>query len=219
MEQIVIHKSPLDEAHHRLGAKMKEEGGWLLPVSYGDGDAEYQAVRERGCGLIDFSSRGRIEVAGSEAVQFLNGLITNDVKTLAENAWMRAAFPNAQGRLVAEVRVLRLAGDHFLFDAEAVTHDRVLKMLERFTLAGDFRVADSTDELVHLSLQGARSAQVLRATLNEEAVQVERGRVFNARWNDAALHLIRATHTAEKGYDLFVRAADAPSLWDSLLSS
>src|SRR5205085_4561942 len=159
MEQIVIHKSPLDEVHKRLGAKMKEESGWLLPASYTDAAEEYKAVREGGAGLIDLSSRGRIEVAGTEAVQFLNGLITNDVKALTENAWMRAALPNAQGRLVAEVRVLRLAGDRFIFDTEAVTHDRVLKMLERFTLAGDFRVTDLTGELAHLSLQGARSAQ------------------------------------------------------------
>src|SRR5436853_1091581 len=201
MDPVAIHKSLLDDAHNRLGAKMKEENGRLLPASYNDGAAEYKAVRERGAGLIDFSSRGRIEVAGTESIQFLNGLITNDVKALEDGAWMRAAFPNAQGRLVAEVRVLRLANDRFLFDTEAATHERVLKTLERFTLAGDFRVTDLTNELAHLSLQGARSAQTLRTTLCEDATRVEPGRIFTTKWNDAALHLIRATHTAEKGFD------------------
>jgi folate-binding protein YgfZ len=219
MEQSVIHNSPLDETHKRLGAKMREESGRLLPVSYTDAAEEYKAVREGGAGLIDLSSRGRIEVAGTEAVQFLNGLITNDVKALAENAWMRAAFPNAQGRLVAEVRVLRLAGDRFIFDTEAVTHERVLKTLERFTLAGDFRVKDLTDEVAHLSLQGARSAQTLRATLGDDAAHVEPARVLTTRWNSTALHLIRATETAEKGFDLFVNSADAPSLWDALIAA
>jgi folate-binding protein YgfZ len=216
MEQSVIHKSPLDETHRQSGAKMREENGRLLPASYGDAAAEYKAVRERGAGLIDFSSRGRIEVSGTESIQFLNGLITNDVKTLADGAWMRAAFPNAQGRLVAEVRVLHLANDRFLFDTEASTHERVLKTLERFTLAGDFRVTDLTNDLAHLSLQGARSAQTLRTTLGEDAARVEPGRVLETKWNDAPLYLIRATHTAEKGFDLFVNAAGAPSLWDAL---
>jgi folate-binding Fe-S cluster repair protein YgfZ len=40
--------------------------------------------------------RGLIEVSGKEAVMFLNGLITNDVKALAEKSSMLAAFPNAQ---------------------------------------------------------------------------------------------------------------------------
>src|SRR5437764_10776796 len=130
-----VYKSPLDETHMRLGAKMIEDGEWRLPASYADPASEYAVVREGGAGLIDLSSRGRIEVAGSEAVQFLNGLITNDVKALAENRWMYAAFPNVQGRLIALVRVLRLAGDRFLFDTEAVTPERLMKTLERVTLA------------------------------------------------------------------------------------
>ncbi len=57
--------------------------------------AEYDAVRGGGAGLFDLSARGRVEVRGAEAVQFLNGLITNDVKALAPGAWMHAALPNA----------------------------------------------------------------------------------------------------------------------------
>jgi folate-binding protein YgfZ len=132
---------------------------------------------------------------------------------------MRAAFPNVQGRLIAEARVLRLAGDKFLFDTEAATHERILKTLERFTLAGDFRVTDLTGELALVSLQGAQATSVVRATLGEEAALVERGRVLSVKWNDRTLHLIRATHTAEDGFDLFTSAADAVSLWDALRDS
>src|ERR687884_123546 len=107
-EQISARKSPLDETHERLGATMKEEDGRRVPASYGDAGAEYAIVREGGAGLSDLSARGRIEVSGSEAVQFLNGLITNDVKALEEGAWMNAAFPNVQGRLVSDARVLRI---------------------------------------------------------------------------------------------------------------
>src|SRR5207245_3923685 len=104
---------------------------------------EYSAVRDGGAGLIDLSSRGRIIVSGSEAVMFLNGLITNDMKTLAANSWMPAAFTNVQGRLLAVVRVINRE-DGFLIDTEAVTHSTVVKTLERFTLAGDFRVMEVT---------------------------------------------------------------------------
>src|SRR5437667_10196353 len=99
---------------------------------------EYSAVRDGGAGLIDHSRRGRILVSGSEAVMFLNGLITNDMKTLAANSWMRAAFPNVQGRLLAVVRILNRE-DGFLIDTEEATHQKVLQLLDRFTLAGDFR--------------------------------------------------------------------------------
>src|SRR6266545_5709953 len=99
-------RSPLDAIHQRLGAMMVDRDGWSVSANYGDVLFEYAAVRESGAGLIDLSARGRILVSGSEAVPFLNGLITNDMKTLAPNFWMPAIFPNVQGRLLASVRII-----------------------------------------------------------------------------------------------------------------
>jgi folate-binding protein YgfZ len=180
-----------------------------------DAMTEYRAVREGGAGLIDLGTRGRLNVSGSEAVQFLNGLITNDVKTLAAGAWMHAAFPNVQGRLLASVRVLHRA-DGFLFDTEAATREAVLKTLERFTLAGDFRVTDLTDELRCVSLQGARAAEIMASVLGEEAASVARVLVADVVWSGHAVAVIRATHTGEDGYDLFVNASAEKALRDAL---
>lgn len=115
--------------------------------------AEYKAVRESGGGLFEFPGRGLIEVSGSEAVMFLDGLISNDVKTLEENTWMRASFPNVQGRLLAVVRVLK-SGGKFYFDTERATADAVFANLERFTLAGDFLVENLSAEFVCFAVQG-----------------------------------------------------------------
>ncbi|MGB7923966.1 MAG: aminomethyltransferase family protein [Pyrinomonadaceae bacterium] len=217
IEEATRRRTPLDERHRRLGANMKEQDGWALPASYGDELAEYRTVREGGAGLIDLSSRGLVEVSGTEAEMFLNGLITNDVKTLEEGAWMLAAFPNAQGRLIAFARVLRRGGV-YLFDTEAATHAQVLKTLERFTLAGDFRVRDLTGDVARLTAQGERAAEVVGAALGEEsAFEVERRRIREAQWNGESVDLIRATHTGEDGIDLFVSAEQAPSLWDALV--
>src|SRR5260370_37399319 len=146
----------------------------------GGASAAYAAVRNGGAGLFDLSSRGRILVSGTEAVTFLNGLITNDVKTLALDSWMPAAFLNVQGRLLAAVRILHRE-DGFLIDTEAVTHSTVLNLLQRFTLAGDFRVADVTRETALLSLQGRNAEEVIRATANDQAAEVERQKVTGAK--------------------------------------
>ena len=210
---------PLDAAHRRAGALMTERDGWIVPAHYGDASAEYNAVRDplRGvAGLFDLSMRGRVEVSGAEAIQFLNGLITNDVKTLADGAWMPAAFPNVQGRLVASVRVIR-QGEAFLFDTEAATHAAMLKTLERFTLAGDFRVRDLSGETIDLSVQGARAAAIVSAVFGDVAAAgVERGHTVSAPLGERHVILMRATHTAEDGFDLLAHRSDAESLWASL---
>ena len=162
--------------------------------------AEYAAVRDGGVGLIDLSARGRISVSGSEAVMFLNGLITNDLKTLVENRWMPAAFPNVQGRLLAAVRVLRRAED-ILLDTEAVTREKVLKLIERFTLAGDFKVRDLTDDSAMICVQGGRASELLERLTYPE------------------ITAIPATHTAEAGFDLIVDVDRKAGLWQSLVDA
>src|SRR6185436_9487694 len=143
---------------------------------------DYSAVREGPAGLIDLAPRGRILVSGSEAVMFLNGLITNDMKTLPANSWMRAAFPNVQGRLLAVVRILNRA-DGFLIDTEAATHDKVVQLLGRFTLAGDFRVTDLTDQTACYSVQGTQSATIMRQVFGATSAS-DPGQVATAKIDD-----------------------------------
>jgi folate-binding protein YgfZ len=177
---------------------------------------EYSAVRDGGAGVVDLSSRGRLLVSGSEAVMFLNGLITNDMKTLAVNSWMPAVFPNVQGRLLAAVRIIHRE-DGFLIDTEGPTFETVAKLLERFTLAGDFRVKDLTGNTAMLSVQGKNSAEKIRQAFGEVAANVERQTVVTAQLgNGTNVTIIRATHTAEDGFDLFVDRDDAQAFHDSL---
>jgi folate-binding protein YgfZ len=191
-----------------------------MPASYGDAAAEYEAVRGGGAGLFDLSSRGRVEVSGGEAVMFLNGMLTNDVARLEEGAWMHAAFPNPQGRLVASTRILKRGGA-FLFDTEAATYPAVLKHLGRFTHAGDFHVRDLTAEQVMLSVQGARAAEIVTAATGEDVHSLARGRV--TYMGDGRVErppmIIRATHTAEDGFDIFVEVASAELLWNALVEA
>jgi folate-binding protein YgfZ len=178
---------------------------------------DYSAVREGGAGLIDLSPRGRILVNGSEAVMFLNGLITNDMKTLAANSWMRAAFPNVQGRLLAVVRILNRT-DGFLIETDAATHDKVVQLLGRFTLAGDFRVTDLTDQTACYSVQGTQSAAIMRRVFGDTSAP-DPGQVVSAKLNHADVIIIRDTHTAEDGFDLFVERNEADNLRSTFMSA
>jgi folate-binding protein YgfZ len=222
VEQIAIWKSPLNDTHACLGATMTVRDGCYVPGSYGDMLFEYAAVREGGVGVIDLSNRGRILVSGSEAIQFLNGLVTNDMKTLAENSWMPAAFPNVQGRLIASVRVVRLKDERtdrnvcptFLIDTEAATHDRVLKTIERFTLAGDFRVSDITDKTFLLTVQGKKAASIVRTVVDEEAAGLASNGAMQLSRQQSELTVVHATHTGEDGFDFIASADQASRLWN-----
>ena len=117
-----------------------------------DFEKSYNHIRSGGSGFYE-QKRGLISVWGKEAVQFLDGLISNDMKTLEDGAEMLAAFPNAQGRLLAVVRVLR-QGDRFLFETEDAIREKVFNNLFRFTYAGDFFVEDLSEQYRYFELFG-----------------------------------------------------------------
>jgi folate-binding protein YgfZ len=172
---------------------------------------DYAAVRENGTGLIDLSSRGRILVNGSDAAMFLNGLVTNDVKNLAVNSWIPAAFATVQGRLLAAVRIIHRE-DGFLIDTEETTHERVFRLLERFSLAGDFHVTDITSETAMASLQGKTAVHMMSSKFGREASHdLERGKVCRTK---EGFDVFPATHTAEEGFDIVMPEAEAEAWWE-----
>jgi folate-binding protein YgfZ len=178
---------------------------------------EYEAVRDGGAGLIDLSAaRGRIRVSGSEAVMFLNGLMTNDMKTLAANRWMPSVFPTVQGRLIGAVRVARRSEPSFLIDTETASHDAVLKTISRFTMAGDFKVSDVTGETALLTVQGQLAGDVIEKVFETSASEIPANGVSEIQWQNLPVTIIRATHTGENGFDIVVDSSQKAELLQAL---
>ncbi len=197
------------------------------PASDSGTAAEYVAIREQGAGVIDMSSRGRISVGGLEAVEFLNGLITNDMKTLAEDTWMPAVFPNVQGRLIASARVIRFKDiqtdknvcPSYLIDTETATHNQVLTTLQRFTLAGDFRVTDLTSKTAQFSVQGPDAKRVTQSVLGDAVTNLDANGAAKIKWQENEVSALRASHTGANGFDLIIQATASDDLWRALVSS
>ena len=178
---------------------------------------EYEVVRDGGAGLIDLSAlRGRIRVDGSEATMFLNGLMPNDIRTLAENRWMAAVFPTVQGRLIGAVRVIRGSDSSFLIDTETASHEAVLKTISKFTLAGDFKVSDLTTETALLTVLGQGAAEILEKSVNQAVADLPQNGVVQATRQNVPVTIIRASHTGEDGFDIFIDSSRKAGLQQAL---
>ncbi len=123
---------------------------------------EYELATER-AGLRDRSERGKLELGGSEAAEFLQGQVTNDVAALAPGEGCYAALLDHKGKLRADMRVLRLA-DSIWIDTEPAGLPPLLKTCETYSLGRDVAYRDATSERSILSLIGPQS----RAALDTE---------------------------------------------------
>lgn len=187
-----------------------------LPDNYGDVRAEYEALRQ-GVGVIDFSAAGKLELSGKNAVQFLNGLVSNDVKNLAPGQGVLAAFPTLQGKLAALCRIYHL-GAHLLLELDAVNRAKVFNNLSRFVPAGEFFIADVSERLALFALQGPRAAELIEALTAQPITDAPKYKISEHKIGAATVLIAVHERCGEAGYDLFVPADSAAPVWKQILA-
>ena len=77
-----MQQTPLIRQHRASGAKLVDFAGWEMPIQYSGVVDEYHTVRSH-VGLFDVSHMGRLRIAGTGAISFLQRVTTNDVGKLA----------------------------------------------------------------------------------------------------------------------------------------
>src|SRR5690242_12652494 len=95
-------------------------------------DAQYRQLRDE-CGLLDRGGRGKILVSGSDAAEFLQGQLTNDIEAVAEGAGCYAALLDRKGHLQSDLRVLHLSNGIWL-DLEPGPAPAVLSHLRTYSI-------------------------------------------------------------------------------------
>jgi tRNA-modifying protein YgfZ len=114
--------------------------------------SEYELLTEA-VGLVDRSERAKFVVRGSEAAEFLQSQVSNDVESLAPGTGCYATILNHKGKLRTDLRVLR-GGDFFWLDTEAIGHAVLRHMLDTYALGRDVQWEDVTEDHAILSLIG-----------------------------------------------------------------
>src|SRR5262252_2263080 len=109
----MLKRTPLFEAHQRLGGKLIEFGGWEMPVQYTSIVDEHLAVRNA-AGLFDISHMGEILFEGPHAEAFLNQTLTNDIRKLAVGQGQYTLMCNERGGVIDDLYAYRLAGSEYL---------------------------------------------------------------------------------------------------------
>jgi len=118
-----------------------------------DLDGQYRALRE-GAGVIDRSERGKLLVSGHDALEFLQGQLTNDVEAIAPGAGCYAALLDRKGHMQADMRILRFEADRLWIDLEPEALNAVVRHLSRYRVGQEVEISDRTGEEAVLCVIG-----------------------------------------------------------------
>src|SRR5437763_5061572 len=108
-----LKRTPLFDAHQKLGARLVEFGGWEMPVQYSSIIDEHLAVR-KAAGLFDISHMGEVRVQGTGAPGFLNHLLTNDINKLAVGQGQYTLMCNERGGVIDDLYAYRIGTTEYL---------------------------------------------------------------------------------------------------------
>ena len=151
----------LHEFHHGLNASFADLNGVEVVSHYGDPLAEHTALRNTAV-VLDLSFRGRLCVTGSDRLRFLNGQVTNDVKSLSPGEGCYAALVTAKGKMQSDLNIYCLT-DELLLDFEPGLGQAVAQLLEKYIIADDVQVVDAAPHYGLLSVQGPKAEAVVCA--------------------------------------------------------
>ncbi len=124
------------------------------------------AVRQS-AGLFRLADRGLLRVTGGDRVRWLDGMLSNDVASLEpgpDRSGCYAALLTRQGRIVCDFHVLQ-RGDGFWLETARDAVATALETLDRFVIADDVTLADASDEVERIGLEGPSAPVLLEAAL------------------------------------------------------
>jgi len=214
-------KTPLYPQHLQLKAKIVNFGGWSMPVSYEGVLAEHKTVREA-VGLFDVSHMGEIRIVGKKASDFLNHLLTNDVKTLSVGQGQYSAMCNEQGGFIDDLIVYKLKNDEYLLCVNAGNTENDYSWIEtQSDHYADVQVRNESEAWAQLALQGPSSLQALQSILDmmdqDRVEKLPYMHIFSTKLFGLGILIARTGYTGEHGYEIYVPPSLAQKVWTALL--
>jgi len=215
-----LRRSPLDEQHRALRARMVPFAGWSMPLQFAGILEEHRAVRSR-AGLFDVSHMGRLYVCGGGGADLVSRAGTYDARRLEPGQGHYSLLCQEDGGILDDFFAYRLAADRFLVVGNSVNADRDREQIRGLLNPQmNATVEDRQESTVMLALQGPQAVETLARLVGPEAAQgLPRRRCTETRWQGEALFLTRTAYTGEDGFELVTPVEPGRALWERLVAA
>ncbi len=205
--------------HQRLAAldrvnEWYDWAGYKAAHALDDTELEYFAIRSTAA-LFDISPMVKYRISGPDAERYLNRLTLRDVSRQKPGVVQYTAWCDDAGHVLDDGTLFRLATDEFRLCCQ----DRHLPWLLDSAIGFDVAVAEVTEEIAGLALQGPTAFATLRAAGFGAAESLRPFQIGTFQAGFGEVIISRTGFTADLGYELFVAAEQALPLWDLLFAA
>ncbi|HHT9126789.1 MAG TPA: glycine cleavage system aminomethyltransferase GcvT [Candidatus Brocadiia bacterium] len=231
-----MKKTPLYDAHVRLGARMVDFHGFLMPLQYTGIIEEHISVRNA-AGIFDLSHMGNIEVRGKDALDYLQKLVTNDVGRLSDDGAIYTPICNERGGIIDDAVVYCLDKERFFLVVNCANTQKDLDWMTKRAEQG-VKINNKSNETALIAIQGPQSESILKEitttpqsppsqggdkgevkhSITDGIAQLKRFKIGEFKINNTSVLISRTGYTGEDGFEIFLHPERAEKIWNLLLA-
>jgi aminomethyltransferase len=209
-------QTPLYQQHLDANGKIVDFGGWDMPIHYGSQLQEHNVVRED-AGMFDVSHMTIVDIAGPEALAYLQKILANDVSKLSfTGKALYTGMLNEEGGVIDDLIVYKMEG-WYRTVVNCGTREKDLAWMNKQIESFDATLTERP-ELAMVAVQGPNAIEKVMQVRTEQAALIGELKVFQGlpvgEWFYA-----RTGYTGEDGLEIIVPAAEVAEFWEALIAA
>ena len=210
--------TPFTDVHIALGAKMHEFAGFNMPIEYTGIIDEHLTVCN-GVGVFDVSHMGEFWVKGPKALEFIQGITSNDASVLPLGKAQYTCFPNETGGIVDDLLVYHYEPEKYLL---VVNAGNIAKDWEwcvsHNSVGAEFE--NSSDRTAQLAIQGPKATEVLQRLTSVDLSAIPYYSFTTGEFAGCKNVIISNTgYTGAGGFELYFYNKDGMKIWNAIFEA
>jgi len=214
-----LKQTSLNAVHRQMGGRMVDFGGWDMPVQYPAGTVEEHLRTRNHAGLFDVSHMGEIDVRGSDAIPFVNRLVSNDVTKLVDGQAQYSALTTPEGTVVDDLMVYRFAEDHLLLVVNAGTTEKDWEWIKSHHKGENVELKNVSADYCQIALQGPDALSILQTLTSTPLEEIKYYHFREGEVDGVPSIISRTGYTGEDGFEVYAASEKAEQLWNKILEA
>jgi len=210
-----IRKSPYFDATVRWGAKaFSVYNHMYIPRDFGDPEQNFWNLVDQAI-LCDVAVERQVEITGPDAAKFTQMLTCRDLSTMAVGQCKYILITNADGGILNDPILLRLAENHFWI---SLADSDILLWSQGVAVHSGLNVNIKEPDVSPLQLQGPNSGLIMQALFGDSIADLKYYWLRELELEGIPLVVSRTGWSSELGYELYLRdGSKGDQLWELIM--
>ncbi|MFN4060308.1 MAG: glycine cleavage T C-terminal barrel domain-containing protein [Paracoccus hibiscisoli] len=212
-----IRKSPYFDATVRWGATgFSVYNHMYIPRDFGDPVQNFWNLINDAI-LCDVAVERQVEITGPDAARFVQMLTPRDLSKMAVGQCKYVLITNAQGGILNDPILLRLAENHFWI---SLADSDILLWAQGVAVHSGMDVTIREPDVSPLQLQGPKSGAVMRALFGDDIMDLRYYWLRRVELDGIPLIVSRTGWSSELGYELYLQdGSRGDDLWEKIMAA